>query len=62
MICDMLEYQIFEKNVWGVKIFKLHQMGHENFCAFSEISSAPVCAIINDCSLNDPCLDKLTEF
>ena len=40
-----------KKNVWGVKILELHQMGHENLCAFSEISSAPVCAIINDRSL-----------
>ena len=34
-----------------MEILELHQMGHENLCAFSEISSAPVCAIINDHSL-----------
>ena len=49
----MLRYQTFsKKDVWGVEFLKLHQMGHENLCAFSEISSAPVCVIINDRSLN----------
>ena len=43
--------KFFEKNVRGVKILEWHKIGHENFCAFSEISSVRVCAIINDRSL-----------
>ena len=43
--------KIYQKNVSGVNILELHKIGHENLCAFSEISSGPVCAIINDRSL-----------
>ena len=52
IICDILGYQnCSQKNVWGVKSLELHQIEHKTLCGFSEISPAPVCAIINDLSL-----------
>ena len=51
-IYKMLGYQNFPQKMDGVwKFWNCIKMGHENLCAFSEISSAPVCAIINDHSL-----------